>query len=121
MTTQPQAGLIPIIGFLLLAGCTSFQVGSVNADGASSDTMRIIDDAYAARDACLVRKAFARVRRDTSVSSTAHAVALACSAETERLISVSKGVRTSAGTIREDSELRARVSVLRELRLSAAT
>jgi len=121
MTTQLQAGLVPIIGLLLLAGCASFEAGSVNADGASSDTMKIIDDAYAARDACLARKASAMARRDSNINFTAHAVALACSAETQRLISVSKGVNTSAGSICEDSELRARASVLRELRLSAAT
>jgi len=110
-----RAGLPPIIGLLLLAACVSFEVGSINAGGASSETMRIIDDAYAARDACLVRNASAMARRDTSVDSTAHAVALACSAETERLISVSQGVKTSALTIREDSKLRARALVLREL------
>jgi len=97
----------------LLAGCASFEAGSINADQASSETMRMIDDAYAARDACLVRNASAMARRNISVNSTAHAVALACSAETQRLISVSKSVKTSAVTIREDSELRARAMVLR--------
>ena len=115
-----RARLLPIIGLPLLAACVSFEVGSINAGGASNETMRIIEDAYAARDACLVRNASAMARRDTSVSSTAQAVALACSAETERLISVSKGVKTSAVTVREDSEIRARASVLQALTLSAA-
>jgi hypothetical protein len=68
------------MGLPLLAACVSFEVGSINAGGASSETMRIIDDAYAARDACLVRNASTMARRGTSVNSTAHAVALACSA-----------------------------------------
>src|SRR5215471_5534644 len=102
-----RTGLPPLMGLLLLAGCASFEAGSINADQASSETMRMVDDAYAARDACLVRNASAMARRDTSVSSTARAVALACSAETERLISVSKGIKTSAVAIRQDSELRA--------------
>jgi hypothetical protein len=110
-----RAGLLPIIGLPLLAACVSFEVGSINAGGASSETMRIIDDAYVARDACLVRNASTMARRGTNVNSTAHAVALACSAETERLISVSQSVKTSALTIREDSKLRARALVLREV------
>src|SRR5262245_40022192 len=113
MTTQLQVGLLPIIGLLLLAGCARFEVGSINASGASSEIMSNIDETYAARDACLVRKASAMARRTASVNSTVRAVALACSAETQRLISVSKGVSTSAVSIREDSELRARALVLR--------
>jgi hypothetical protein len=113
MTAQLQAGLLPIIGLLLPAGRASFEGGSVNADGAFSETMGIIDDAYTAQDACLVRNASAMAHRNTGVDSTAHAVALACSAETQRLLSVSKGIKTSAVTIREDSESRARALVLR--------
>ena len=113
MTTQLRAGLLPVIALLLVAGCASFEAGSINAGRASSETMRTIDEAYAARDACLVRNASTMARRNISVNSTVHAVALACSAETQRLIWVSKGVKTSAVTIREDSELRARALVLR--------
>src|SRR5262249_35583892 len=55
MTTQLQVGLLPIIRLLLLAGCARFEVGSINASGASSEIMSNIEEAYAARDACLVR------------------------------------------------------------------
>lgn len=69
-----------------------------------------INDAYAARDACLARNAAADGTMGANASTVAQAVALSCSAETEKLVDVSNrdGDPKVAIAIRRDSEFRAR-------------
>ena len=68
-----------------------------------------IDKSYEARDACLARNAAADGVGTEDPATLAHAVALACSAETDRLIVASdtSGDSRIANQIRQDSEFRA--------------
>lgn len=68
-----------------------------------------IDKSYEARDTCLARNAAADGVSTTDPATLAHAAALACSAETDKLISVSDlgGDAKVAASIRQDSEFRA--------------
>lgn len=68
-----------------------------------------IDKNYEARDACLSRNAAADGTSTEDPTTLAHAVALACSAETDKLISASdlSGDAKIAASIRKDSEFRA--------------
>ena len=68
-----------------------------------------IDKSYEARDACLARNAAADGTMSLDASSVAQAVALACSAETDKLIAASdtSGDAKVANQIRQDSEFRA--------------
>ena len=74
-----------------------------------------IDKTYVARDACLARNAAADVTTEADASTIAHAVALACASETEKLIDASNrdGDAKVAEAIRENSEFRARGYVLK--------
>ena len=92
---------------LLLSAC-----GNTTGDGRRTSK---IDKSYAARDACLSRNAAADDISNSDPATLAHAVALACSAETEQLVMAanSDGDAKVAAAIRADSELRARGYVLK--------
>ncbi len=94
----------PILGVLLLAACE----GSFVRPGDLGRKVNI-DRSYEARDACLARNAAADGTGATDPATLAHAVALACSAETDKLISASdlSGDTKVAASIRQDSEFRA--------------
>ena len=68
-----------------------------------------IDKSYEARDACLARNAAADGVGTEDPTTLAHAAALACSAETDKLIAASdlSGDNKVANQIRQDSEFRA--------------
>ena len=68
-----------------------------------------IDDSYKARDACLVRNVADDGTMSLDAASVANAAALACSAETDKLIAASdlSGDTKVANQIRQDSEFRA--------------
>lgn len=73
-----------------------------------------IDQAYAARDACLARNATERALAGASTHARAQALALACAAQTDRLITASsRGDAAVASAIRDDTEFRALGVMLR--------
>jgi hypothetical protein len=74
-----------------------------------------IDTSYEARDQCLARHSAANDISHSDTRTIAQAVALACAAETERLIEVSNrdGDPKVSAAIRKDSEFRAMGYVLR--------
>lgn len=99
---------------LLLTACESYSAGFVNAGGSSFEAMRSINKAYASRDACLARNARAQDLDQADTTFAAHAVALACTSETDKLIEMSNPSDSKmAAAIRDDSELRAKRFVLR--------
>ena len=67
------------------------------------------EQAYEARDVCLARNAAADGTGSTDPTMLAHAVALACASETEKLVEASDlgGDAKVALNIRQDSEFRA--------------
>ena len=92
---------------LLLSAC-----GNTTGDGRRTSK---IDKSYAARDACLARNAAADDISKSDPATLAHAVALACSTETEQLVMAANrdGDAKVAAAIRADSEFRARGYVLK--------
>lgn len=68
-----------------------------------------IDRSYEARDTCLQRNAAAGGPSTTDPATLAHAVAMACSTETDKLIIASdlSGDAKVAASIRQDSQFRA--------------
>jgi hypothetical protein len=92
---------------LLLASC-----GNTSGDGRRTAN---IDKAYKVRDACLVRNVAADDTSDSDPATVAHAVAMACSPETEKLLAATNrdGDSKVAAAIRQDSEFRARGYVLK--------
>ena len=80
-----------------------------------------IDRSYEARDACLARNAAADGTATTDPATLAHAVAMACSDETDRLITASDLSRDAkvAASIRQDSEFRAMKYVMQARKLTA--
>lgn len=74
-----------------------------------------INDAYAARDACLSKNATADGTMSADPTTVASAVALACSSETDKLIAVTNidGDPRVAERIRRDSEFRAMGMILK--------
>ena len=68
-----------------------------------------INNAYAARDACLARNAASEGTMGADAATVAQAVALACAAQTEALVDISNrdGDPKVALAIRRDSEFRA--------------
>ena len=74
-----------------------------------------INDAYKARDECLASRASAVSAATVDVVLLAGAAAMACTAETDKLIEVVNrdGDPRVANRIRQDSEFRARGIVLR--------
>jgi hypothetical protein len=93
-----------VLGVLLLSGCAGAY--HTSSDGRLQTR---IDDSYKARDACLAKNAAADGTMSLDASSVAQAVALACSAETDKLIAASdtSGDAKVANQIRQDSEFRA--------------
>ena len=96
--------IVLVLVVLLLAACE----GSFVRPGDLGRKVSI-DKSYEARDACLSRNAAADGTSTTDPATLAHAVALACSAETDKLISASdlSGDTRVATSIRQDSEFRA--------------
>ncbi len=92
---------------LLLSAC-----GNTTGDGRRTAT---IDKSYKARDACLARNASADDISNSDPTTLAHAVALACSPETEQLVEKANrdGDSKVANAIRKDSEFRAMGYVLK--------
>ena len=68
-----------------------------------------LEKSYAARDACLAKNAAADGVGTTDPQTLAHAVAMACAAETDKLVAASdlSGDDKVAANIRRDSEFRA--------------
>ena len=107
---MPMVVSIPCLAaaLLLVTACDGFRAGYVSAGGAPAATARGIDTAYAERDACLARNATERALAGASVQARAQALALACAAETDRLIAASsRGDAAIASAIRDDSDFRA--------------
>jgi hypothetical protein len=99
---------------LMLTACDGVHAGYVSAGGAPAATARGIDQAYAERDACLARNATERALAGASSHARAQALALACAAQTDRLITASsRGDAAVASAIRDDTEFRALGVVLR--------
>jgi hypothetical protein len=99
---------------MLVAACDGFHAGYISAGGAPAGTARDIDTTYAERDACLARNATERALAGAAIRARAQALALACAAETERLITASsRGDTAVARAIRDDTEFRALGFVLR--------
>lgn len=68
-----------------------------------------VEKAYEARDTCLSRNATADGTSTADPATLAHAVAMACNNETEKLVEASAGADDAkiAINIRQDSEFRA--------------
>ena len=92
---------------LLLSAC-----GYSTGDGRRTTN---IEKAYEVRDACLVRNVTADDTANSDPATIAHAVAMACSPETEKLLAAANrdGDSKVAAAIRQDSEFRARGYVLK--------
>ena len=100
----------------LVTACGGFHAGYVSAGGAPAATAKGIDTAYAERDACLARNATERALAGAAVRARAQALALACAAQTDQLITASShGDAAVARAIRDDTEFRALGLVLRML------
>jgi hypothetical protein len=93
-----------VLVVLLLAACE----GSFVRSGDLGRKVNI-EKSYEARDACLARNAAADGTMSLDAASVAQAAALACTAETDKLISASdlSGDTKVANQIRKDSEFRA--------------
>ncbi len=93
-----------VVGILLLAACE----GSFVRSGDLGRKVNI-EKSYEARDACLSRNAAADGTSTTDPETLARAAALACTAETDKLISASdlSGDTKVAASIRRDTEFRA--------------
>ena len=102
------------VALTLMTACDGFHAGYISAGGAPAATARGIDQAYAERDACLARNATERALAGASVHARAQTLALACAAQTDRLITASsRGDTAVASAIRDDTEFRALGFVLR--------
>jgi hypothetical protein len=99
-----------VLVVLLLGGCAGAY--HTSSDGRLQAR---IDNSYKARDACLAKNAAADGTMSLDAASVAQAAALACSAETDRLIEVSNrdGDPSVTSRIRRDSEFRAMGYVLK--------
>jgi hypothetical protein len=102
--------ILLVCAVLLLGACEGsfFQVGDL------SRKFRI-DKTYVARDSCLARNAAADGAMNEDAATLAHAVAMACAPETEKLVeaSTADGDAKVALAIRRDSEFRAMGFVLK--------
>jgi len=107
---QPRFCMRPALVFLVLlvSAC-----GYTTGDGRRTAN---IEKAYEVRDACLVRNVTADDTANSDPATIAHAVAMACSPETEKLLAAANrdGDSKVAAAIRQDSEFRARGYVLKE-------
>ena len=104
----------PIFLALLLGACTE---GTYTSPSDGRLTTRI-DRSFAARDACLAKNASADDIGNSDPATIAHAIALACTPETDKLVEVSNrdGDPRVADAVRKDSEFRAMGCVLRARR-----
>jgi hypothetical protein len=86
--------------------------GNTTGDGRRTAN---IERAYEVRDARLVRNVAADDTGNSDSATIAHAVAMACSPETEKLLAAANrdGDSKVAAAIRQDSEFRARGYVLK--------
>jgi hypothetical protein len=93
-----------VLVVLLLAACEGSFVRSGDLGRKVS-----IEKSYEARDACLSRNAAADGTSAADPETLAHAAAMACAAETDKLIAASdlSGDAKIAARIRQDSEFRA--------------
>jgi hypothetical protein len=100
--------IVPLV--LALGGCE----GSFFSVGDRWHTPRI-EEAYAARDACLSRNAISEAQANAAAAAAARAVTGACTSEIEKLVQISNrdGDSRVAGNIRENSQFRAMGYVLR--------
>ena len=102
--------IVLVFAVLLLGACEGsfIQVGDL-----SRKTK--IDKTYEARDSCLARNAAAEGAMSADAATHAHAVAMACTPETEKLVeaSTADGDAKVAMAIRRDSEFRAMGFVLK--------
>jgi hypothetical protein len=112
---MPIAILVPLPSvalaatLLLVTACDGLRVGSLNAGGASAGTARGINEALAARDACLARNATVRALAGATLNARAQSLALACASHTDKLTVASGGALAGvANAIRDDTEFRAR-------------
>ena len=96
-----------VLLILLLSAC-----GNTTGDGRRTAN---INKSYEARDACLTRNAAAEDISNSDPATIAHAVALACSPETEKLVEATNrdGDAKVAAAIRANSEFRAMGYVLK--------
>ena len=103
------AAVLPLL-LLMLSGCAGAY--HTSSDGRLQSK---IDTSYEARDKCLARHAAANDISGSDTQTIAQAAALACTAETDRLIEVSNrdGDPKVADAIRKDSEFRAMGYVLK--------
>ena len=95
---------VVIFAMLLLAACEGSFVRAGDLGRKAN-----IEKSYEARDACLARNAAADGVGTEDPAMLAHAVALSCSTETDKLIAASdlSGDTKVANQIRKDSEFRA--------------
>ncbi len=102
--------ILPVLLALLVGACA----GAYHTPSDGRRQTRI-NEAYKARDACLARNAAADGTMSTDATTVAQAAALACNAETEKLIQVTNidGDPRVALRIRRDSEFRAMGMVLK--------
>jgi hypothetical protein len=98
-----------LLAVLLLAACE----GSFVRPGDVGRTARV-ERTYEARDACLARNAGADGVSTTDAATLAHAAAMACASETEKLVEAvnPNGDSKVAAAVRKDSEFRAMKYVL---------
>jgi hypothetical protein len=101
---------LPVCLVLFLTGCEQsfFMVGDKGREAT-------IDRLSEARDRCLSRNASADITTDSDTATIARAIALACSAETEKLVvAINRdGDAKVTSAIRQSSEFRAMGYVLR--------
>jgi len=102
--------IILVFAVLILGACEGsfFQVGDLGRKFK-------IDKTYVARDSCLARNAAADGAMNEDAATLAHAIAIACAPETEKLIEASAvdGDAKVAVAIRRDTEFRAMGFVLK--------
>ena len=102
--------IVLVFVVLLLGACEGsfFQVGDLGRKFK-------IDKTYVARDSCLARNAAADGAMNEDAATLAHAIAIACAPETEKLIEASAvdGDAKVAVAIRRDTEFRAMGFVLK--------
>lgn len=105
---RPAAAVLPLL--LLSSGCAGAY--HTSSDGRLQSR---IDTSYEARDKCLAGHSAANDISHSDTQTIAQAVAMACMAETDRLIEVSNrdGDPKVAAAIRKDSEFRAMGYVLK--------
>ncbi|MGQ3296845.1 hypothetical protein [Reyranella sp.] len=100
---------------LIVATMLSTTACSMNPQYSAPWTVRAVEKAYEARDACLAKQAALHVESGMDVRSVERAVSSNCEAETSALIASSNPHNDATVTtaIRQDSDFRARGYVLK--------